>query len=475
MSRSPVSPVPPARDAGRRSGWHLGAMVAQLGPRFLPFADAASDDLPLPRLLRLSLFQVSVGMALVLLVGTLNRVMIVELKVPPALVAVMVALPILFAPLRALIGFRSDHHRSELGWRRVPYIWMGSMLQFGGLAIMPFALLVLAGAGQSASAPVWVGHMAAGIAFLLVGAGLHTVQTTGLALACDLAPAQDHPKVVGFMYSMLLIGTIGSAFLFGQFLSEYSPGRLIQVIQASAVSTLLLNTVAIWKQESRSRLRKPGAARAADPSFAQAWAALRQRPQALRRLAALAVGTLAFTMEDVLLEPYGGELLAMSVGQTTWLTATLALGGLIGFAWASRVLARGADAWRMACAGAAVGLPAFACVIVAAPLGQPGVFVLGTFLIGLGGGLFAHGTLTSTMQMAEPGQAGLALGAWGAVQATAGGLAVGAGGILRDLIASGWGSLAGYEFVYVMELLLLLATLALMAPMVGRFGPSASR
>ena len=102
-------------------------------------------------------------------------------------------------------------------------------------------------------------------------------------------------------------------------------------------------------------------------------------------------------------------------------------------------------------------------------------FVFASFLIGLGGGLFAHGTLTSTMQMAEPGQAGLALGAWGAVQATAGGLAVGAGGILRDLIASGWGSLAGYEFVYVMELLLLLATLALMAPMVGRFGPSASR
>mgnify|MGYP000075375825 CR=1 FL=1 len=235
------------------------------GLRFLPFADAASPDLPLPRLLRLSLFQVSVGMALTLLVGTLNRVMIVELKVPPALVAVMVALPILFAPLRALIGFRSDQHRSELGWRRVPYIWMGTMLQFGGLAVMPFALLVLARAGQSASAPLWVGHLAAGIAFLLVGAGLHTVQTTGLALACDLAPPQDHPKVVGFMYSMLLIGTIGSAFAFGQFLSEYSPGRLIQVIQAAAVTTLVLNVVAIWKQEARSRLRKPGAPRAEEP------------------------------------------------------------------------------------------------------------------------------------------------------------------------------------------------------------------
>ena len=118
-----------------------------IAPKFLPFADAASEDLPLSRLLRLSLFQVSVGMALVLLVGTLNRVMIVELHVPASIVSIMVAIPLLFAPFRALIGFKSDNHRSELGWRRVPYMWKGSMVQFGGLAIMPFGLLVLAGAG----------------------------------------------------------------------------------------------------------------------------------------------------------------------------------------------------------------------------------------------------------------------------------------------------------------------------------------
>ena len=86
----------------------------ELAPKFLPFADAASEDLPLSRLLRLSLFQVSVGMALVLLVGTLNRVMIVELHVPASIVSIMVAIPLLFAPFRALIGFRSDNHRSEL-------------------------------------------------------------------------------------------------------------------------------------------------------------------------------------------------------------------------------------------------------------------------------------------------------------------------------------------------------------------------
>ncbi|HKX95691.1 MAG TPA: PucC family protein, partial [Methylibium sp.] len=187
-----MSPVRQLNDSMAR-GWR------QVGPRFLPFADAATTELPLGRLLRLSLFQVSVGMALALLNGTLNRVMIVELGVAAWLVSAMVALPILFAPLRALIGFRSDTHRSALGWRRVPYIWFGSLLQFGGLAIMPFALLVLSG---DTHGPVLYGTIGAALAFLLVGAGLHTTQTAGLALATDLAPEAARPRVVALMYVM---------------------------------------------------------------------------------------------------------------------------------------------------------------------------------------------------------------------------------------------------------------------------------
>ena len=292
---------------------------AHMSPKFLPFADAASPDLPLSRLLRLSLFQVSVGMALVLLVGTLNRVMIVELHVSATLVSVMISIPLLFAPFRALIGFRSDNHRSELGWRRVPYIWMGTLLQFGGLAVMPFALLVLSGSGQASQAPAWVGQMGAAVAFLLVGAGLHTTQTVGLALATDLAPVEDQPKVVGLMCVMLLLGTIVSALVFGAALADYSPGRLVQVIQACAVLTLVLNVTALWKQEARDRHRK----RADTPiTFQSAWATLSHSGHAVRRLVAVGFGTMAFNMEEVLLEPFGGEILQLSVGTTTTLTAT---------------------------------------------------------------------------------------------------------------------------------------------------------
>ena len=444
-----------------RSNW--GMALASWGPRFLPFADAASDDLPLSRLLRLSLFQISVGMAMVMLVGTLNRVMIVELKVSATLVSFMVALPLLIAPLRALIGFRSDNHRSQLGWRRVPYIWMGSLLQFGGFSIMPFALLVLAGAGQASQAPAWVGQIGAAGAFLLVGLGMHTVQTAGLALATDLAPPERQPQVVGLMYVMQLIGMIGSALVLGYLLHDYSPGQLIRVVQAVAVTTLVLNVVALWKQEPRSRLHKPGTP--VEHSFAQAWQLFCQGPNTLRRLLAVGLGTMAFTMEDVLLEPYGGEILHMSVSSTTLLSATLALGGLLGFAWASSVLGRGGDAYRMSGWGAWVGLPAFVCVIASGPLAMPALFVLGIFLIGLGGSLFAHGTLTATMQLAPPGQIGLAMGAWGAVQATAAGVGMATGGLVRDGVALISTPVMGYSAVYVIEILLLGMTLWAMGPL----------
>lgn len=438
-----------------------------LGTRFLPFADAATPDLPLSRLLRLSLFQVSVGMALVLLVGTLNRVMIVELKVPASLVAIMISLPVLYAPFRTLIGFRSDTHRSPLGWRRVPFIWMGTLIQFGGLAIMPFALLVLSGGGNASQWPAWVGPAGAGLAFLLVGAGLHTTQTAGLALTTDLAPVESQPKVVGLMYVMLLLGTIVSALIFGAMLQDFSPARLVQVIQGSAVATLVLNTVALWKQETRNpgRMRE----KRVDPSFRDSWRTFIEGPNARRRLAVIGLGTMAFTMQDVLLEPYGGQVLGMTVGATTWLTATLAGGGLLGFALASAVLSRGMDPFRMAAAGAWVGLPAFAAITVAAPLGSVQLFAGGVLLVGFAGGLFSHGTLTATMNSAPRDQVGLALGAWGAVQATAAGVAVAMGGIIRDTVAvmasrdafgpAFAGPATGYGFVYLLEMALLVATI----------------
>lgn len=455
-----------------RIGQNLMRTWLSLGSRFLPFADAATPDLPLSRLLRLSLFQVSVGMSLVLLIGTLNRVMIVELGVPASLVGVMISLPLIFAPFRALIGFRSDTHRSALGWRRVPFIYKGTMLQFGGFAMMPFALIVLAGLGNAANVPAWLGQVGAAASFLLVGIGVHMTQTVGLALATDLASTESQPKVVGLMYTMLLFGTIASALLFGALLADFTPGRLIQVIQGVAVATIVLNGIALWKMEPRGNASRPIKVQ---PTFQQSWESYIRGSHAMRRLVAVGLGTMAFSMEDVLLEPYGGQILHLTVGDTTKLTAALAVGGLFGFGLASRILSRGFDPFKMAGLGALVGIPAFLAVIMAAPFSSALLFGTGTALIGFGAGLFGHGTLTATMNFAPPDQTGLALGAWGAVQASAAGIAIALGGIIRDAVHTAlpdatFGPAAGYMSVYTLEIFLLLVTLITMVPLIRRRG-----
>jgi BCD family chlorophyll transporter-like MFS transporter len=445
--------------------------LVSIGPRFLPFADAASKELPLGRLLRLSLFQVSVGMAIVLLNGTLNRVMIIELGVSSWLVALMVSLPLVFAPLRALIGFRSDMHRSVLGWRRVPYIWFGTMLQFGGFAIMPFALLILSG---DTTGPAIIGHIAAALAFLLVGAGLHTTQTAGLALATDLAPAAHRPRVVAFLYVMLLLGMVASATVFGTLLADFSQLRLIQVVQGAAAVTMAFNIIALWKQEARDPSRT--AADATRMAFRDAWRKLHNSAGSIRLLVVVGLGTAAFSMQDILLEPYGGEILHLTVGATTMLTALLAGGTLAGFTLAALCLSRNFDPYRLAANGLLVGLIAFCTVIFASPLESKLLLRAGAVLIGFGGGLFSVGTLIAAMGSADTEMSGLAVGGWGAVQATAGGLAIAFGGAIRDGVSvlaerGALGSVlmnpsTGYSVVYHIEIALLFVTLVAIGPLI---------
>jgi MFS transporter, BCD family, chlorophyll transporter len=441
------------------------------GRRFLPFADAATTELPLGQLLRLSLFQVSVGMAAVLLTGTLNRVMIVELHMSASLVAVMVSLPLLFAPLRALIGFKSDNHVSLLGWKRVPYIWFGTLFQFGGFAILPFALLVMTGGGHG---PAIFGQIGAAIGFLLIGAGMHTTQTAGLALATDLAPEHARPRVVALLYVMLLVGTATSAIIISRLLADFTPTKLVQLVQGAGALTMILNITALWKQEPRSTATT--AARPDRLPFSAVWASFIAQPKTMRLLVAVGLGAAAFSMQDVLLEPYGGQILGMSVGSTTSLTALWAMGMLGGFAIAARELAAGADPHRLAGYGAVVGIAAFSLVIFAAPSGQAGFLYLGATLIGLGAGLFSVGTLTAAMALSQEGSNGLALGAWGAVQATSAGLAIALGAFAKDAISSAAiahdlgptlaAPATGYGFVYCFEILLLFATIVALGPLV---------
>lgn len=452
--------------------------VQKLGPAWMPFADAGSEGLPFWQLVRLGLFQVSVGMATVLLLGTLNRVMIVELSIPATVVAIMIALPVLSAPFRALLGHKSDTHKSWIGWKRIPYLWFGSLWQMGGLAVMPFALIVLS--GDQIHGPEWAGEALAGIAFLMTGIGMHMTQTAGLALASDRATDETRPRVVALLYVMFLMGMAISAVVLGWLLRDFDEILLVRVVQGCGVATMVLNLIALWKQEKVSPMTAEQM-QAARPIFHEGWRDLMAGGTAGRLLAVVVLGTMGFQMQDVLLEPYGAEILHLSVGATTWLTACNAAGALIGFIMAGRWMGQGQDMFRMAARGLLLGIAAFLTVIFAAPLQSAAMFYAGAFAIGLGAGLFAVSTLTAAMALPEQGAAGrgLVLGAWGAAQASAAGISIAIGGALRDSIggyamAGHLGQVFaspafGYGFVYQIEIFVLFATLIALGPLVRVF------
>jgi BCD family chlorophyll transporter-like MFS transporter len=278
------------------------------------------------------------------------------------------------------------------------------------------------------------------------------------------------------MCTMLLLGVGLSSIVYGALLADFSQLRLIKVIQGTAAVTMLLNLAALWKQEPRNSARTSPEREL--PTFQDSWRQFRVDAYSVRRLVALGIGTIAFGMQDILLEPYGGEVLKLPVSATTMLTAVLATTGLTGFVMAARAILQNGDPYRIASWGALSGLLGITAVLFSAPMQTKLLFVCGVGFIGFGGGLFAHATLTAAMRLAPPGQIGLAIGAWGSVQATASGLAIAVAGLIRDSVnhAAITGRLGealnsaatGYGFVYTLEILLLFATLVAIGPLVSR-------
>ena len=440
--------------------------IFKISKNILPFSDAGSTNFSLFQLLRLSLFQISVGMATVMLAGTLNRVMIVELLVPASLVAIMIAIPVLIAPLRTFYGHKSDTYKSFIGWKRIPYMWFGSLFQFGGLAIMPFAIIILS--GDQTVGPSWAGEVLVAIAFLFTGIGMHITQTVGLALAADRATKENRPRVVALLYFMFLFGMGISAVVIGILLADFSKLRLIQVVQGSAVLTLILNLVAVWRQEQIIINQQKD-----DKSekFFLSWKKFISDRKTNSLIWVVFWGTLAFSMQDVLLEPYGGQILGLSVSETTNLTGVWALGALLGLALAANNSKKTVSSVSNAMTALLIGIVGFSAIIFSSPMQFPFLYFLGTLFIGFGTGLFSVSLLIIAMALSSKTNlgSGFILGSWGAAQAIGAGLGIAVGGILRDVVnkiaLSGYlgptfeNNSIGYIFVYHLEILFIFITL----------------
>jgi len=257
-------------------------------------------------------------------------------------------------------------------------------------------------------------------------------------------------------------------------LADFSEIRLIQVVQGAAAVTMVLNLVALWKQEPRDRSRL--SLDAPPIAFRDAWRDLNAAPGSTRLLVVVGLGTAAFSMQDILLEPYGGEILHLTVGATTLLSAMLAFGTLNGFALAAACLSRGFDPYRLAANGLLMGVIAFCAVIFSSPMESALLLRTGTLLIGFGGGLFSVGTLIAAMGGADSTSSGLLIGGWGAVQATSSGIAIALGGAIRDGVSvlAAKGALGpalmslstGYSVVYHLEVALMFVTLVAIGPLI---------
>lgn len=410
------------------------------------------------RLLRLSLFQLGLGFSVVVFTGALNRVLIAEEGVPAGVVGWLLSLGLFVAPVRALMGIRSDREKKTFGYRRLPYAWYGTMMIFCALSVAPFSLLLLSKASQlNSTVPFPIAFIFCTLIFLLYALGMHVGQTGYLALVTDLTPKHQRSRAVTFLWMALLVGQIISAVVIGSYLRDFHPMKLVQVMQTASVLFLVLAVTAIWKQDQPVEIEGDE-----DGFSKKIWSVMSERRMKLF-FAVLFVGTLGLTMQDVLLEPYGGQVLGMSVSETTRLTALWASGMLIAMFIAWRVIPRLDSPLPVALIACVIGLAGFALIIGASMSQFSYGFLAGVLVIGIAGGLFLISTLALIVGLADIKTAGLYVGMWGLVQTSAVGLGALMGSNMRDFVAHLTGSVTqGYTSVYVLEMVLIGATLVLL-------------
>lgn len=412
--------------------------------------------------LRLGLFQFGVGLSLAPVTGTLNRVLIDDLRISAAVVALLISMHYFVSPVRAVIGYRSDKARS-LGKWRTPYIVLGVLLTYGGLALTPFALILLGGNGIL---PFWLALIVCLLIFVAYGAGVSIVETIYLALVSDITPPKSRGKVLSVLWMMLILGTVVSAIIVSGILVDYSHKLLIQVMQGSAIAFVIFTVIALYGQE---RLNPDGSIDSDLETVRvrlSLWESIRMlgKERVLKGLfGVIFVATMAFATHDVLLEPYGGQVLGMSVSSTMQLTALWGMATIVGVVGSGFLLWRKQTPVLLIGLGCAFGLLGFAVISYASDAALVNPFRVGVVLISLGRGLFLVGSVILIMSLTDVSHAGLFLGVWGIVQALAQGVGTIGGGVVRDLAQYFTGSVVlGYTVVYVASLTSLLVVLLIL-------------
>ena len=405
--------------------------------------------------IRLAGFPLGLGLASVLVSGTLNRVMIVELGFPAGLVGLFFALPLLVSPLRIWLGYHSDAH-PLFGLRREPWIHLGALL--AGLGVAGAAWLVVRGS-SAGLLPILL-TMASFIAY---GLGKNLSSNTFEALLADKFSGDARPRAVTFYKVAMFLGIMLGALLLGRFLSPFSVSRLLAVSITVALGGFLLSVLAVSGQEPRGRAILSESSTARATPFMVTFKELIWPDPQVRRfflyVILIVIGTLG---QDVLLEPYAALVLGLSVGETSRLTAIWGAGTLLAMGAAGAWLVKRLGFKQVVRIGLLLGIAVFTGLILSGAFQLTGLFLVLVFFLGISTGLSASGMLSAVIAFTSPERAGLLMGVWGVAHnlgQASGSLLT---GVLVDLVRGfGGNPLTAYGLVFALEALLLLAALGL--------------
>ena len=378
-----------------------------------------------PQIVRLGLVQTALGSVVVLMTSTINRVMVVELALPAVVPGALIALHYAVQVLRPRWGYGSD-----VGGRRTPWI-------VGGMAV-----LCLGGFG-AAVATAWAATQpAAGLAlavvsFLAVGIGVGAAGTSLLVLLATGVESRRRGAAATIVWVMMIAGFAVTAPLAGHFLDPFSGTRLAAVSGTVSLVAFLVAALAVAGVEAGRGAADADARPERKPPFRDVLARVWADPASRRFTVFIFTSMLAYSAQELILEPYAGLVFAMSPGATTKLAGLQHGGVLAGMLFVAGVTAGiGGPVLGSLRLWTAVGCAASALALVAIAMGGPvgPDFPLrpAVFALGVGNGVYAVAAIGSMMALAGRGgeaERGTRMGVWGAAQ----GVAFGAGGFLGTL------------------------------------------
>jgi len=373
---------------------------------------AAPSPLSWFGIVRLGLVQTALGAVVVLTTSTLNRVMVIELALPAMIPGLLVAIHYAMQVLRPWLG-----HGSDVGGRRFAWI-------VGGMAVLAAGGLLEAVATALMASQLVLGLVVAVIAFIMIGIGVGAAGTSLLVLLAKRTAPERRSAAASIAWIMMIAGFIVTTAVAGKALDPFSGERLILVSGAVSAIAMVLTLLGVWGIEQPEISAEASAAKAERGGFMEDFREICREPQARRFAIFIFVSMLAYSAQDLILEPFAGSVFGMTPGQTTQLSSVQHMGALIGMILMPALASLRAD-WRTrpqpwiigGCLASALALLSLA---TAATVGPSWPLRGSVLLLGITNGVYAIAAIGAMMNMVSEGRdnrEGTRMGLWGASQA----------------------------------------------------------